>query len=275
MTFSIVIYDPDQSVWGIGVASKFLAVGALVPWLKPGVGAIATQALANLQYGVEGLKLLEKYDAKETVNRLVASDPLRERRQVGVVDAKGNAFAFTGKECHSYASHIVGHNFTVQGNILAGEEVLEAMARVAEEKGDIIEKVVRALEAGDRAGGDKRGRQSAALIAVTNQRNQEGEIDPLSVGKVIDIRVDDHKQPLRELRRIYEIWRATFMKEEMIDVEEHEEEIKKALAKLGYRDLRTWVEVNNFENKFTGYKIGKNVFSLLLNQAAGDEQRSS
>ncbi|MFP3171254.1 MAG: DUF1028 domain-containing protein, partial [Sulfolobaceae archaeon] len=128
MTFSIVVYDPNEEAWGVGVASKFLAVGALVPWLKPGVGAIATQALANLDYGRMGMELLEKYDAKEALKKLIESDPLREKRQVGIIDSKGLAVAFTGKECHPYAGHIVGNNFTVQGNILAGEEVLEAMA---------------------------------------------------------------------------------------------------------------------------------------------------
>jgi uncharacterized Ntn-hydrolase superfamily protein len=267
MTFSIVIYDPNEEAWGVGVASKFLAVGAFVPWLKPGVGAIATQALANLEYGVKGLELLEKYNADQVLKILTSSDPLREKRQVGIVDSKGNASAFTGKECYPYAGHIIGNNFTVQGNILAGEEVLEAMAKEAEGRGRIYERILRALKSGESKGGDRRGKQSAAIIIVKKPNKSEKELDPLIVGKYVDLRVDDNPDPLSELERLLNLWIATFIDEEMVSISEYTDKINEALRRLGYKDLRSWVELNNFEGKFTGDKIGKTVLKVLLEQA--------
>ena len=268
MTFSIVIYDPNDEAWGIGVASKFLAVGAFVPWLRPGIGAIATQALANLEYGVKGLELLRKHDARRTLELLISSDPLREKRQVGIVDSQGNAAAFTGRECYPYAGHIVGNNFTVQGNILAGEEVLEAMAREAEGRGRIYEKILSALKNGDAKGGDRRGRQSAAIVVVKKPSNPMGkEFDPLIIGKYIDLRVDDNPDPLRELERVLDLWVAMFIDEEMVNIEDYRDKINEALMRLGYSDLRSWVELNNFEAKFTGDKMGRSVLRILLSQA--------
>lgn len=267
MTFSIVIYDPNEEAWGVGVASKFLAVGAFVPWLKPGVGAIATQALANLEYGVKGLELLEKYNTYQVLKILTSSDPLREKRQVGIVDSKGNASAFTGKECYPYAGHIIGNNFAVQGNILAGEEVLEAMAKEAEGRGRIYERILRALRGGENKGGDRRGKQSAAIIIVKKPNKSEKELDPLIVGKYVDLRVDDNPDPLSELERLLNLWIATFIDEEMVSISEYTDKINEALRRLGYKDLRSWVELNNFEGKFTGDKIGKTVLKVLLEQA--------
>ncbi|MEM0165684.1 MAG: DUF1028 domain-containing protein [Saccharolobus sp.] len=266
MTFSIIIYDSEEEAWGVGVASKFLSVGAFVPWLKGGIGAIATQALANLEYGVKGLQLLEKHSASDVIKILTSSDPLREKRQLGIVDSKGNAAAFTGKECYPYAGHIVGNNFAVQGNILAGEEVLEAMAKEAEGKGKIYEKILRALKSGDSKGGDKRGKQSTAMIIVKKPRLSNKEFDPLVIGKYIDIRVDDSPEPLKELERLLDLWLATFMEEEMVSVAEYKNEIDEALKRLGYTDLKSWIELNNFEGKYTGDKIGKSVLRILLNQ---------
>lgn len=270
VTFSVVVYDPELKAWGIGVASKFLAVGAFVPWLRPGVGAIATQALANLRYGTEGLQLLEKYDARTTLEKLTSGDPMREHRQVGIVDSKGNGAAFTGSKCLNYAGHMVGGNFTVQGNILAGEEVLEAMARAVEGRGKIHERILNALVEAERRGGDRRGRQSASITIVKVPEGDVREINPFSVGKYMDIRVDDHGDPLGELRRVMRIWEAMFFEEEMVEVRAHEEEIMEALKKLGYRDLESWVGVNNFENKFTGDKIGRRVLEVLLSSAKGE-----
>ena len=271
MTFSIVIYDPNKEAWGVGVASKFLAVGSLVPWLKAGVGAIATQALANLEFGRKGLELLEKYDAEKTLKILIDSDPLRERRQVGIVDSKGLAVAFTGKECHPYAGHIVGDKFTVQGNILAGEEVLEAMAKEAEGRGKVYERILRALKAGEDKGGDRRGKQSAAIIVVKKEDEKSmtvnDKINPIKIGKYVDVRVDDHKEPIKELERILNLWISTFIDEEMVNVSDYNEIINKALKSLGYSSLRDWVEINNFEAKYTGDKIGKTVLKVLLDQA--------
>src|SRR5579875_306480 len=267
MTFSLVIYDPDEKAWGVGVASKFLAVGAFVPWVKAGIGAIATQSLANLEYGTKGLELLEKYNAEECLRKLISGDPLREKRQVGLVDSKGNSAAFTGKECYPYAGHITGEHYSVQGNILAGQEVLEAMAKEAERKGSIYEKIIRALKAGEAKGGDRRGKQSAAMLIAKIPRKSEAEFDPLTVGKFVDIRIDDHTEPVKELERILEIWIATFLEEEMVEVRAYEKEIALALRKLGYENLTAWIELNNFESKYTGEKIGKSVLNILLKQA--------
>ncbi|QKR00661.1 DUF1028 domain-containing protein [Metallosphaera tengchongensis] len=267
MTFSVVVYDPEEEAWGVGVASKFLAVGAFVPWLRPGAGALATQALANLEYGPKGLELLERgTSASDVVRILTGSDPMRERRQLGVVDSKGNSHSFTGRECYPYAGHIVGSNFAVQGNILTGEDVLEAMAKEVEGKGKIYERIMRALKAGERKGGDRRGKQSAAITVVKKEERGEGEIDPRTVGKYVDLRVDDSLEPLKELERVLELWAATFMEEEMVRVEDFPE-VEQALRKLGYQDLKTWVEVNNFEAKFTGDRLGKSVVKILLRQA--------
>jgi len=267
MTFSIVIYDPNEEAWGIGVASKFLAVGAFVPWLKPNIGAIATQALANLEYGLKGLELLERHNASEVIGILTSNDPLKENRQVAVVDSKGNAAAFTGRKCYPFASHIVGNNYSVQGNIIAGLEVLEAMAKEAENKGKIHEKILRALKAGDAKGGDKRGKQSAAITVVKRFKKSEKEFDPLVIGKYVDIRVDDSKDPINELERMMELWSATFMEEEMVEISLYQDKINEAIRKIGYNDLITWVEMNNYEAKFTGTKLGKSVLRILLREA--------
>lgn len=261
MTFSIVLYDPNLEAWGVGVASKYLAVGSVVPWAKPGVGAIATQAFANTRYGPEGLSLLEKYDAKEVVRRLTESDPRREVRQLGVVDSRGGSFAFTGAQCHEYAGHIVGTYFTVQGNILAGEDVLEAMARVAESRGPIHRRLLDALKAGEARGGDRRGKQSAAILVV---KASDEETGPMAVGRYVDLRVDDDPEPLRKLEDLVNMWESTFMRDELVSVKDHVKEIEEALRRLGYSDLRTWVEENNYENNYTGDRIDVKVLKELL-----------
>jgi uncharacterized Ntn-hydrolase superfamily protein len=141
------------------------------------------------------------------------------------------------------------------------------MAKEAESKGKIYEKILRALKAGEEKGGDKRGKQSAAIIIAKQVEKSEKEFDPLIVGKYFDLRVDDHSEPIKELERIMNLWIATFVEEEMINIEDYKDEIEKALKKLGYKDLKTWVEMNNFEGKFTGNKIGKSVLKILLEQA--------
>jgi len=198
-TFSIVAYDPATGDLGVGVASKFPAVGALVPWAKAKVGAIATQALANPTYGPQGLQMMELgFSAEETLNQLTKNDSGREDRQVGVVDAKGRAATFTGKNCFDFAGGITGENFAVQGNILAGRAVIEAMAeKFQKTSGPLAERLVAALEAGDAAGGDRRGKESAALLVVREGAAYGGAGD-----RWIDLRVDDHAEPVRELRRL-------------------------------------------------------------------------
>src|SRR5690554_695218 len=167
-TFSIIGFDPVTEELGIAVQSKFLGVGAVVPWAKAGVGAIATQAMANLHYGELGLELLQRgYTAEETLQALLALDPDHEERQVGIMDARGNAVSYTGKDCFSYAGGLSGKNFACQGNILENEETVTALKEVfLDSSGTLAERLVAALEAAQHAGGDKRGRQSAALLVV-------------------------------------------------------------------------------------------------------------
>jgi uncharacterized Ntn-hydrolase superfamily protein len=198
-TFSIVAFDPKTGDLGVAVASRVLAVGAVVPYAQAGVGAIATQAFANTTYGPKGLALLRKgLTPEQVLKRLLAEDKDREHRQVGIVDAKGRAIAFTGKKCLPLAGHLVGKGYAVQGNILAGEQVVKAMAQAFEStKGELAERLMAALEAGESAGGDARGKQSAALLVVRKGGGYGGFDD-----RYIDLRVDDNPEPVKELRRL-------------------------------------------------------------------------
>ncbi|MCE4598986.1 MAG: DUF1028 domain-containing protein [Desulfurococcales archaeon] len=284
-TFSIVGFDPETGDLGVAVASKFIAVGAIVPWARAGVGAIATQALANVSYGPRGLELLSKgYDAREVLKKLVAGDPQREERQVGIVDSKGNAAAFTGSKCYQYAGHIIGEGYTVQGNILAGPEVLEEMAKAYETtQGELVDKLLASLEAGDRAGGDKRGKQSAAIVVVREGGGYGGYTD-----RYVDLRVDDHHEPVRELKRIFRIWELTLLTREKPDdtVLKHEvaEQVQEALRRLGYYDgkitgkwdqetekaFTDWALINNFENKLRNDDyIWGTVYRFLIESSKG------
>jgi uncharacterized Ntn-hydrolase superfamily protein len=198
-TFSIVAYDPDQQEWGVAVASKYLAVGSVVPWAKAGVGAVATQAQVNITLGANGLELLAKdMSAEEVIKTLGDGDKQIQVRQLGVVDAKGQAAGFTGKKCAAYAGHKTGKHYTCQGNILAGEAVIDDMVKAFEDaKGPLAWRMMAALEAADKAGGDKRGKQSAAILVVRDKRGPNGIGD-----RFVDLRVDDHKEPIPELARI-------------------------------------------------------------------------
>ena len=200
-TFSIVAYDPDKQEWGVAVASKYLAVGAVVPWAKAGVGAVATQSYANVFYGSKGLELMgQGKSAAETIKLLTEEDKGKELRQVGIVDAKGEVANFSGEKCNPWAGAKSGKYYTCQGNLLAGENVIEAMAKSFEEtKGPLAWKLMAALQAGDLAGGDKRGKQSAAILVVRKGGGATGS------DRYIDFRVDDHKDPVPELARILEI----------------------------------------------------------------------
>ncbi len=198
-TFSIVAHDPERKEWGVGVASKFLAVGSVVPWAKAGVGAIATQAFANTSYGPKGLDLLAQgKSAEEVIKILTDEDKNKDRRQLGIVDAKGNAATFTGAGCMKWAGGKSGKNYACQGNILAGEAVVNDMAKAFEEsKGRLAWRIIAALEAAEKAGGDKRGKQSAAILVVREKGGYGGFND-----RMIDFRVDDHEKPIQELARI-------------------------------------------------------------------------
>ncbi|MHC4606339.1 MAG: DUF1028 domain-containing protein [Planctomycetota bacterium] len=206
-TFSIVAFDPETGDYGVAVQSKFFGVGAVVPFAKAGVGAIATQAWGNTTYGTKGLELLASgLSAEEVVNKLTEADRGREFRQLGVVDSKGNAFAFTGEKAQEWKGHKTGKNYTCQGNILAGEEVVNAMAKAFEEtKGPLADRLIKALEAGQAAGGDKRGKQSAALLVVREKGGYSGFND-----RYIDIRVDDHETPIQRLGELRQLHRNTF-----------------------------------------------------------------
>lgn len=201
-TYSIVAYDRELGEFGIAVQSRAFRAGAVVPHAKANVGAIATQAMGNLSYGPQGLALLEHgLSASEALQQLLAKDELREHRQVAILDAKGQIAQHTGKECLEWAGHTSGRDWAAQGNILVSEEVLDAMGKAFDQtEGLLAEKLMAALEAGQEAGGDRRGQQAAGLLVVRPNAYFDGPFD-----RLIDIRVDDHPQPIRELRRLLQM----------------------------------------------------------------------
>jgi uncharacterized Ntn-hydrolase superfamily protein len=203
MTFSIVAADAGKGDWGIAVASKFPCVGAVVPWARAGVGAVATQSWANTSFCPDGLALMDAgVEAQGALDRLLEGDDGREDRQMGLVDASGRSATFTGSKCMDWAGGVTGEGFAAQGNILAGEAVVAELARAfVGSEGDLCDRLLAALIAGDAAGGDKRGRQSAALLVVREGGGYEGRND-----RYIDLRVDDHADPINELVRIFEVW---------------------------------------------------------------------
>lgn len=287
MTFSIVAADPETGDLGIAVASKFIAVGSIVPWAKPRVGAVATQAWANVRHAPLILFLLEQgFEPQKALEKALSGDPKREHRQLGVVDTRGRAAAFTGSECLEYAGHIVGDGYAVQGNILAGPQVLEDMARAFETTGgELVDKLLAALEAGDKAGGDKRGRQGAAILVVRPCGGYGGCEE--GADKYVDLRVDDHPNPVEELKRLFRLWEITILEregpEDLLELRgETAMLVQEALRRLGYYSgpitgsvgeetisaLERWIAVNNFENKMRkDKKIWRSVFEYLLEQA--------
>ena len=244
MTFSIVATHGDQ--WGVAVASKFLAVGAAVPAAQHGVGAVATQSYANLAYRPDGLRMLaEGRSAQEVLDALTAADDLREQRQAGVVDSRGGAATFTGQECHPWAGGRTGEGFAVQGNILTGPEVVDAVADAfVAATGPLAERLAQALLAGDRAGGDRRGRQSAALLVVSKDGGYGGGSDVL-----VDLRVDDHADPVLELGRLLDLHTLYFgTPEETLPLEgELATEVADLLQRKGFATLEDWAGVENYE----------------------------
>ena len=284
MTFSIVARDGDAL--GVAVASKFLAVGALVPWARPGAGAIATQAYANISYGPQGLELLGTgRSAEEVVDTLTGADDEREQRQLGVVDAAGNAASFTGSECISWAGGTIGEGYAVQGNILADASVVGSMAEAFEKAtGDLAGRLVAALAAGDGVGGDRRGRQSAAVLVVSPGGGYGGTTDV-----VADLRVDDHKHPVRELARLLEIHRMLFTKptdEDLLPLKGAlEKEVTAALIATGYLPKRSspdekrkalgrFAGWENLEERIVdGPRIDRHVLAALREAAAARGSR--
>lgn len=198
-TFSIAACDLERSEWGVAVASKFLASGSLVSWAQAEVGAIATQAIAKVGYGPEGLAMLAAgHPAEETVASLVGADEGAADRQVGIVDREGRAAAHTGDRCFDWAGHLIGSGYTCQGNILTGRETLEAMAETFEAApGELADRLVRALRAGEHAGGDRRGKQSAAILVVKPAGGYGGDTD-----RYLDLRVDDDPEPVKRLESL-------------------------------------------------------------------------
>ena len=208
MTFSIVAADLEKGDWGVAVASKFPAVGAVVPWARAGIGAVATQSWANTTYGPEGLALMEAgASAHQALESLVDADELKADRQAGFVDAQGRAATFTGETCSDWAGGVTGEGFAAQGNILAGAVVIDQMALVfATTQGDLCDRLLAALVAGDQAGGDRRGRQSAALLVVREGGGYEGGND-----RYIDLRVDDHPDAVTEMVRLFAVLDDTML----------------------------------------------------------------
>lgn len=200
-TFSIVAYDPQRQEWGVAVQSKFMAAAAVVSWAQAGAGAVATQSYANMAYGPEGLELmLQRVSASETIAQLIAADPQRDQRQVGVVDQFGEAAAYTGAACHEWAGHIVGEGFACQGNILVPgtvEAMAETFTAARQGKGELADWLVAALAAGQAAGGDKRGRQAAGVLVVRENGGYGGKTD-----RYLDLRVDDDPQPIQKLQSL-------------------------------------------------------------------------
>jgi uncharacterized Ntn-hydrolase superfamily protein len=264
-TFSIVAFDFENGDLGAAVQSKFPAVGAVVPWARAGVGAIATQAWCNTTYGPNGLMMLERnLSAQETLRKLLADDTSPQVRQFAVVDAKGQVAAHTGTECLEWAGHVTGKGYSCQGNILAGAKVVESMARAYDEtSGDLIDKLMQALSAGQAAGGDRRGQQSAALLVVREKGGYEGFTD-----RYVDLRVDDHQTPIEELKRVLKIYDMTMLSREdpknLLTIDNDVTVIlQKNLAKLGIyngaitgvlndetsKALNKFVNIHNFENR--------------------------
>jgi uncharacterized Ntn-hydrolase superfamily protein len=203
VTFSIVAADTEAGDWGVAVASKFLAVGAVVPYARAGVGAVATQAWANTDFGPQGLHLMESGSpAPEVLARLIHGDEGRADRQAGFVDGKGLPATFTGEDCLEWAGGLTGPGFACQGNILVGEKVVAAMGDAfTGSRGDLVDRLLAALVAGDDAGGDRRGRQSAALLVVREGGGYEGRSD-----RYVDVRVDEHPQAVTELARVFTVY---------------------------------------------------------------------
>ncbi len=238
-TYSIVAFDQRKKEWGVAVQSKFMGVGAVVPFAKANVGAIATQAFANYQYGPEGLAYLAKgFSAEETLEYLIQNDPDREERQLGIVDKDGRVVNFTGQKCFDWAGGIEGDGFAVQGNILLPGTV-EAMATAFQEArkkrdGELADWLVETLKAAERAGGDRRGRQSAAILVVRENGGYGGNND-----RYLDLRVDDHPTPVEELARLVEMHHLFFGEDDKINrvlLNDIAEDLQRIMKKKGIFD---------------------------------------
>jgi uncharacterized Ntn-hydrolase superfamily protein len=273
MTFSIVGRSADGLMHGVAVASKFLGAGGIVPAAAALVGAVATQADANCAYRQQGLTLLSTgVSAADTVAGLVAADPGRAVRQVGVVGRTGPGATYTGPDCNAWAGGVAGDGYAIQGNILTGPEVADAMAAawLADPSRPLARRLVAALGAGDRAGGDRRGRQSAALLVVAKNGGYGGTTDV-----VIDLRVDDHPDPVAELARLLDLHAFYFQRPDpaaLLPLEgKLADEVQGLLGALGHKvppadletALATWAGIENLEERLVAGRIDPLVLAHL------------
>lgn len=287
-TFSIVGYDPQAREWGVAVQSKFLCVGALVPWARAGAGAVATQAYCNTSFGPEGLALMEQgASAQEALDRLVAGDEGRARRQVGLVDARGGTATFTGAECSDWAGGLTGPNYAAQGNILVSGATVEALAKTFETaRGELADRLVAALTAAQAAGGDRRGQQSTAVLVVREAGGYGAYND-----RYLDLRVDDDPAPIERLKALVDLHHLYFKPPapgEMVAIEgELAREVQRILQRAGYYDglvtgtydpatrkaLTELIGTENFEERFDEASglISSQVMDILRQKFAPDK----
>jgi uncharacterized Ntn-hydrolase superfamily protein len=274
-TYSIVACDLEAGQWGVGVQSKFLAVGSVVPWAEPRVGAIATQAWANPRYGPDGLTLLRSgKSAEQVVAELTAADDGRDHRQVGVVDGEGRGASFTGSECNDWAGGLTGHCYAAQGNILVSAGTVEALAVTFEGNANLklAERLIECLAAAQAAGGDNRGQQSAALLVVEKDAGYANLSDT-----VVDLRVDDHELPISELHRLFTLHEELFGETPATDWLEVDDalgaELQERLTRLGYegeleRAFNAWAGTENLEERIDGVaRIDPVVLDALRRQS--------
>jgi uncharacterized Ntn-hydrolase superfamily protein len=274
-TYSIVACDLAAGQWGVGVQSKFLAVGSVVPWAEPQVGAIATQSYANPRYGPDGLALLrEGRTAAEVVEALTAADEGRDERQVGVVDSAGTAATYTGTACHEWAGGRTGDGYAAQGNILVSAATVDALAVTFESNShlELAERLIECLAAAQAAGGDRRGQQSASLLVVEKNAGYARLSDT-----IVDLRVDDHERPITELNRLFSLHEQLFgatPEEDWVDVDDSlAEELRQRLGKLGYDgDLANafgdWAGAANLEERVDGIERIDPIVLEALRQAS-------
>ncbi|MCW2785337.1 MAG: hypothetical protein JWP74_1854 [Marmoricola sp.] len=268
MTFSIVARSADQQSWGVAVASKFLAVGNAVPAAVAGIGALATQAEANLSWKGIGLSLLDEgATADVALERMLDEDDKRDHRQIGIVDVDGNAASHTGSACFDWAGGITATGLAIQGNILAGPEVVKAMKAAwdaSDEHAPLARRLLDALTAGDEAGGDKRGRQSAALLVVSEGAGYGGMDDV-----AVDLRVDDSPAPIPELARLLDLndlyLTASTDEEKVLITPELAAEIHDLVRAAGHPDLAAWTGTENYEMRVAedGSWIDEQVLAIL------------
>jgi uncharacterized Ntn-hydrolase superfamily protein len=274
MTFSIVAFDPATGELGVAAQSKFLAVGAVVPWAEAGVGAVATQAYANTSYGPAALALLKKkMNPVDVVAKLTSADPDRELRQIGVVDTRGRSAGHTGANCYPFAGQVCAKNFCAQGNLLANDDVIRCMVDAYERSTSSLPlKLIATLRAGQRAGGDKRGQQSACLLVVKPNGGYGGFND-----RYVDLRVDEHPEPIEELARLYKLHQLFFTrpaKKDLIRVHGPvAATVERCLKKLGFdgdlpRALNDFYHNENFEERMIRpMYIDREVFEYLKTKA--------